>query len=400
MMKIKIADGIHFVGILNPNLRIFDIIMKTDYGTSYNSYVVEGTEHTALIETAHATFFEEYLEKINDVTDISKIDYIVLNHTEPDHTGSLRRILELNPEIEVIGSMAAIKYAKKIANLDFKSRVVKDGEELDLGGKTLRFLIAPFLHWPDSMFTYLKEDKILFSCDMFGCHYCEPRIWDKHITYTDKYDDAFAYYYAAIFGPFKEFVLKGLDKIKDLDISIIAPSHGPVIAARVKEVQEKYRAMSETGMRKNPVKKVLILYVSAYGCTGKMAETIQQTLESAGQFDISMRNVIHHDLMQLKEEIESADALFIGSPTINRDALKPIWDVLSVTDAVLNAGKPVGVFGSFGWSGEAVKMLVERLRSLKLNVVGEGIRANFVPSEEELAAVSEYAKEILPLLAN
>lgn len=132
----------------------------------------------------------------------------------------------------------------------------------------------------------------------------------------------------------------------------------------------------------------------------KWRRPYSRRLSLPGQFDISMRNVIHHDLMQLKEEIESADALFIGSPTINRDALKPIWDVLSVTDAVLNAGKPVGVFGSFGWSGEAVKMLVERLRSLKLNVVGEGIRANFVPSEEELAAVSEYAKEILPLLAN
>ncbi len=397
-MQVKIADGVHFVGILNPNLRIFDIIMKTDYGTSYNSYVVEGTEHTALIETAHSTFFEEYLEKIHDVTEIKKIDYIVLNHTEPDHTGSLRRILELKPDIEVIGSMAAIKYAKKIANLDFKSRVVKDGDELSLGGKTLRFFISPFLHWPDSMFTYLEEEKILFSCDVFGCHYCEPRIFDRYISYPEKYEDAFAYYYAAIFGPFKEFVLKGLEKIKGLDISVIAPSHGPVIVDGVAAVQEKYRAMSEAGLKKNDVKKILILYVSAYGCTRKMAETILDTLSKEGDYDIVMRDVIHYDLMQIKEEIESADALFIGSPTINRDALKPIWDVLSVTDAVLNAGKPVGVFGSYGWSGEAVKMLTERLRSLKLNVLGEGIRANFVPSEEELAAVSDYAKGIIELM--
>lgn len=397
-MQVKIADGVHFVGILNPNLRIFDIIMKTDYGTSYNSYVVEGTEHTALIETAHSTFFEEYLEKIHDVTEIKKIDYIVLNHTEPDHTGSLRRILELKPDIEVIGSMAAIKYAKKIANLDFKSRVVKDGDELSLGGKTLRFFISPFLHWPDSMFTYLEEEKILFSCDVFGCHYCEPRIFDRYISYPEKYEDAFAYYYAAIFGPFKEFVLKGLEKIKGLDISVIAPSHGPVIVDGVAAVQEKYRAMSEAGLKKNDVKKILILYVSAYGCTRKMAETILDTLSKEGDYDIVMRDVIHYDLMQIKEEIESADVLFIGSPTINRDALKPIWDVLSVTDAVLNAGKPVGVFGSYGWSGEAVKMLTERLRSLKLNVLGEGIRANFVPSEEELAAVSDYAKGIIELM--
>ena len=396
MIKHKVAEGVHFVGIMNPNLRVFDIIMKTEFGTSYNSYVVEGTEKTALVETAHARFFDQFIENINDVTDVSKLDYIILNHTEPDHSGSLARILEMNPNITVVASMAGIKYAEKITNMQFQSRIVKDGDTLDLGGKTLKFIIAPFLHWPDSMFTYLEEDKLLFSCDVFGCHYCEPRIFDKYVSYPQYYESAFYYYYAAIFGPFKEFVLKGLDKIKDLDIDIICPSHGPVITEGVQQVQDRYRALSE--VKKNEVKKVLIVYVSAYGCTHMMADEIKKTLEESGTYEIEMMDAICHDLHTIKESIEKADALFIGSPTINRDALKPIWDVLSVTDAILNAGKPVGVFGSYGWSGEAVKMICERLRSLKLNVIGEGIRATFIPSPEELQAVRDYAKQMVEVL--
>ena len=140
------------------------------------------------------------------------------------------------------------------------------------------------------------------------------------------------------------------------------------------------------------------VYVSAYGCTHMMADEIKKTLEKSGTYEIEMMDAICHDLHTIKESIEKADALFIGSPTINRDALKPIWDVLSVTDAILNAGKPVGVFGSYGWSGEAVKMICERLRSLKLNVIGEGIRANFIPSPEELQAVRDYAKQMVEVL--
>lgn len=396
MIQIELKKDIYYVGVQNPNLRIFDIIMETKYGTSYNSYLVKGSEKTALIETAHARFFDQYLDNITDVAEVASIDYIVLNHTEPDHTGSLARLLEMNPNITVVSSMAGNKYAKSIANIDFKAQIVKDGDSIDLGGKTLKFVIAPFLHWPDSMFTYIPEDKVLFPCDMFGCHYCEPKVLDTFVAYPDKYDDALLYYYTAIFGPFKPYVLSGMDKIKGLELDMVCPSHGPVLTESIQTVMDKYRAWSTPAAHDK--KKALILYVSAYGCTGAMAETIGKTLEQCGDFAVEMYDVIHHDIAMLKQKLDDADLLFIGSPTINRDALKPIWDVLSVIDAITNKGKTVGVFGSYGWSGEAVPMVVSRLQGLKMNVVGEGIRVNFVPSQEELSAVADYAKEAAKLV--
>ena len=159
MSVCKITDNVYSIGVLNPSLRVFDIIMETKYGTTYNAYFVQGGEKSALVETVHAKYFDEYIENIASITDVSKIDYLILNHTEPDHTGSVERLLALNPNIEVIATAAGMKYAGAIANRELKTRIVKQGDTLDLGGKTLTFIPSPFLHWPDSMFTYLPEDK-------------------------------------------------------------------------------------------------------------------------------------------------------------------------------------------------------------------------------------------------
>lgn len=384
----KITDNVWSVGVLNPNLRVFDIIMKTEYGTSYNAYLVKGTEKTALIETVHFNFFDEYIDNVKSIVDISTIDYVILNHNEPDHSGSLVKILELNPNITVITSIAGNKYLQAIVNGSYNSKIVKNGDNIDLGGKFLTFIPAPFLHWPDSMFTYLSEDKIIFTCDFLGCHYTEPRVFDNKIIYQDYYDDAFQYYYKAIFGPFKEYVLAGLDKLEKLDFHTVCPSHGPVLVENVSECIAKYRRWSQ--IKKNDPKKVLIFYVSAYGYTRKMASAIYDVIIAKG-YDVEILDVINNDFSSIMEKIENADALMIGSPTINRDALKPIWDVLSAIDPISNKGKPVGVFGSYGWSGEAVNMIIQRLNSLKLNVFGSGIRVNFLPDEENIALIKDYA---------
>ena len=182
MAAIKITKDIISVGVLNPNMRIFDIVMKTEYGTSYNAYLVKGSEKTALVETTHRRFFEPFLENIEEAG-CDRIDYIVLNHTEPDHSGALAALTEKYPEAEIICSRAAGIYLKNITNRESSVHTGKDGEELSLGDKTLRFLIAPFLHWPDSMFTYCPEEQVLFTCDFLGAHYCEPRMFSQHVTY-------------------------------------------------------------------------------------------------------------------------------------------------------------------------------------------------------------------------
>lgn len=388
----KLKDNIYSVGVLNPGLRVFDIIMLTKYGTTYNAYLVKG-EKTALIETVHENSFDEYLENIEALVDIKDIDYIILNHTEPDHTGSVRRILEINPNITVISTAPGNKYVSGISNSKISSKIVKHNDTLDLGnGKVLRFIIAPFLHWPDSMFTYLESDRMLFSCDFLGAHYCEPTMMDTKIKYPEQYEEAFKYYFDAIFGPFKKSVLEGLDKIKDLDIDMICTSHGPILTEKIESAKSKYRSWCEEALKPKDKKKCLILYVSAYGYTKKLADAAYEQLTSSNKYDVKMINVIEEDMSKIKEEIDEADAIMFGSPTINRDALKPIWDVLSCTDAIINRGKPAAVFGSYGWSGEAVPMLKARAESLGLKVVGDGFRTTFNPTEDDIKNMKEYTK--------
>ncbi len=387
---IQVTDHVYYVGALNPNLRVFDIIMKTDFGTSYNAYLIKG-EKTALVEAVHETFCADYLEQIQELTSISDIDYVILNHTEPDHSGCLSELFQQNPNITVIATGAGIKNIGGITNASFKSQAVKDKDQLDLGGGVvLEFAIAPNLHWPDSMFTYLAADKVLFSCDVFGCHYCEPHIFDEKIVYPQKYDIALKEYYDAIFGPFKPFVLNGLAKIAPFDFTTVCTSHGPILRQRVQQNLDLYRAWSTPQPKAG--KSAAIFYVSAYGYTRQLANALCEALTENG-VQTEAFDVIDHDYGFLREKLEQADALLFGSPTINRDALKPIWDMLSMIDVISNKGKPCAVFGSYGWSGEACGMLAERLRGLKLNVIGEPIKILFRPTDADFDAVRQYAAE-------
>ena len=224
----RITDKIYSVGVQNPDLRIFDIVMETKYGTSYNSYIVKGDD-VALIEASHADFKGEYEANIREVADPAKIKYIVLNHTEPDHSGALADLLRLCPDATVLATAVALNYLKNIVNEPFKSRPVKDGEVLDLGGVTLTFTVAPLLHWPDSMFTYCAEEKVLFSCDVFGSHYSSEKVFDKDVENVDGYKEAFKGYYDAIFGPFKPFVIAGTAKIAKYRFVTVCRSNCPVL---------------------------------------------------------------------------------------------------------------------------------------------------------------------------
>lgn len=388
MSVVKLKKNVYAVGVMNPALRVFDIIMKAEFGTSYNAYLITG-EKNVLIETVHANFFDEYLDNLQQVVPVEQIDYLVCNHTEPDHTGSVKMLLEKNPNIEIISSMAANKYLKGIANTDFKGRIVKEGDSLDLGGETLTFHPAPFLHWPDSMFTYHPASKTVFTCDFLGAHYCEPRIYDIHCQYPDKYDGAFRYYYEAIFGPFKPYVLAGLNKLEKLDFDMVCPSHGAVLTESIQTRMAQYREWSQTPEKG---KAVAIVFASAYGYTRALALAARDALESDG-YDVKLLDIVKTPLGELSAAVAACDALLVGSNTINRDATKPVWDVLTSIDAI-NTKKPAGAFGSYGWSGEAVPMVKSRLEQLKFKFIGDGFRVVFKPTEEDAASMAAYALEV------
>lgn len=394
-MKNKISDSVSYVGILNPNVRIADVVIKTNNGTSYNSYIVKGSNKTALIETAHKDYFENYLKNIEEVISIDKIDYIVMNHNEPDHSGSISKLIELNPNLTIVTSPAGAIYLKNIINKpELKIKIVKDGDCLNLGNKTLKFISAPFLHWPDSMFTWLVEEKILFSCDFLGCHYCEPYIIDTNITDKEAYLASLQVYYSAIFSPFKKYVLNGLSKISDLELSYICPSHGPVLTKDgiLFKIIEKYKKLSD--LPKSSTLSIPIFYCSAYGNTALIAKAISEGIKKQlPNVRVPLYNVIQHNKDDLANEMNSSNAFLIGSPTINKNSVTPIWNLLSTIDVINNAKKPTATFGSFGWSGEATEQISNYMSSMKLSVFEEKFKVCFVPTEQDLKNATSFGEK-------
>ena len=396
----KITEDLFWVGALDPNLKIFDIIMETKFGTSYNSYLLRGSEGIALFETVKEKFFDEHLEKIRSVINLEDINYVVVNHTEPDHAGSVEKILEYAPNATVVGSNLAIKYLTEIINKPFKNKVVKDGEKLSLGNKTLKFISATQLHWPDTMYTYVIEDETLITCDSFGAHYCDERVLKSAIedSKEDDYIEAYNYNFRMIVGPFKPFVLKALDKIKDLDIDMICTGHGPVLDCRLDEIKETYKTWS-TVVNPNPRKTVIIPYVSAYGYTKELALEIEKGIKDSGDIDVRAYDLVESDRQKVLEEIGFADGILFGTPTIVGEALKPIWDLTTSIFATTHGKKLASAFGSYGWSGEGVPHIIERLKQLKMDVV-DGFRVKFKPSEKDLKDAYEYGFNFGHLLIN
>ncbi len=387
----KIADNVYYVGVSNPTLRVFDIIMCTEYGTTYNSYLVKGADKTALIDGAHKGFEANFQENVEAITDFANIDYMVVNHTEPDHSGAIRLVIEKNPDIVVYGTAACLKNLDNIVRLPFNRVAVKDGDTLELGGKTLTFCVSPNIHWPDTMMTYLAEDKILFSCDFLGAHFAEPTMYVHKAYKKELYEKEFKVYYDAIMGPFAKFVIRALDRIKDLDIALVCPSHGPMImGGDIQVAMDTYRKWATPEEKTD--KTVAIYYVSAYGYTRQMCQYLAEKLEAKGLV-VSAFDVIKTDAADIAAHLED-DCLVFGSPTLNRAALKPVLDVISSIDAVGAAGRPYATLGCFGWSGEACAQLNDRCNSIKMKQVGESVRSQFTPTDEVWAQLDTLADQI------
>lgn len=389
MKTLKLKDGLYWTGILDSQLRVFDIIMETKYGTTYNSYLLKGSEKTALFETAKFKCIDEYLDKLTSLIDVKDIDYIIVDHTEPDHAGSAQRLIEMNPAIKLVGTATAISFMKEICNIEFASVIVKEGDTLSLGDKTLKFIAAPNLHWPDAMYTYVPEDKVLFTCDSFGSHYSFDEILSSKVTDQDGYMSALRYYFDNIMGPFKPYVLKAIDKIKDLDFDMVCPGHGPVLDEDPWKIINIYKGWS-TEENPNTKKTVVIPYVAAYGYTQVLAEKITEGIKASGDIEVKLFDMVTSDQAQVLGEIYWADGLLFGTPTILGEALKPIWDLTTSIFPVLHGGKIASAFGSYGWSGEAVPHMIERLKQLRMKVYGNGLRVRFKPSEAQLADAYEF----------
>jgi flavorubredoxin len=391
----RLSDHAFITSVLNPGLRTFDIIMHTEYGTSYNSYLVHGKDAVALIDAAHASFCSYYFDNIDATLEglaengdaALKPAYLVMNHLEPDHSGCISDVVNRYPDITIVASQAGAINVKNITNRDdLKIRVVKDGDVLDLGGGIeLHFISAPFLHWPDTIFTWLPADKVLFTCDFLGAHYCEPQHIDTKMADHNNYLIALREYYDAIMRPFARHVLAGLNKLEALDVRLAATSHGPILTAgcQLEPACKQYREWAQPAMRAQ--KHIPVFYASAYGNTKKLAQRIARGIAlELPDAKVTCYDITEHEQGFLDQELATSDAFCVGSVTINRDAVEPVWRLLTHVDAINLAKRPVALFGSYGWSGEAVANVAERLTSLKAKVFDERFRVLLVPSLDDL----------------
>ena len=398
MKTLKLRDDFYWAGIIDDKLRVFDIIMYTEFGTTYNSYVLKAKDKIVLFETVKEKFFDEWMDKLEDIIDVTKIDYLVVNHTEPDHAGSVERLLELSPHLKIISTGCAAGFLKEIVNREFCSITVSDDERMQIGDKTLHFMIVPNLHWPDTMYTFIEEEQILVTCDSFGSHYGFEDVLVSKVTDQEGYMRATKYYFDCIIGPFKPYMLKALERVRALDVSMICPGHGPVLDDNIGFIEDTYEDWC-TVINPNKKKTVIMPYVSAYGYTKQIAEKIEEGIRESGDIDVRSYDMVTADQAKVLEELGFADGILFGTPTIVGEALKPIWDLTTSIFAGTHGGKLASAFGSYGWSGEGVPHIMERLKQLHMRTV-DGLRIRFKPGETDLVEAFEFGYNFGCLLQN
>ncbi len=378
MKPVLVKDDIYWVGVHDPRLGAFEVVLPTPWGTTYNSYLIMA-EKPALIETVKVTFRDEYLEKIKSLVDPLRIEYVVLNHTEADHSGAVPWVVEIAPNARVITSEAASRHIYQLFHLEREPLAVGDGDKLDLGDRELSFIGAPYLHWPDTMFTYSPGDRALFTCDAFGVHYCdEGAVFDDE---AGDFAEAYRYYFDNIMRPFREKVREAVDKIAGLELDVICPGHGPVLRSDPRRYLKLYLDWSEEKDDAAVESRVAVLYSSAYGNVAQMADQIARGLAAAG-----VTPVLRDALSLREEEIPSlltgAGAFLVGVPAFAGDALAPIERVLAAASTATVGGKPAAVFGPFGTTGEGVRRVEEELEKAGAKVTAAALAVDFSPDEE------------------
>jgi len=388
---IRISKDIYYIGVSDPDIRVFDIIMKTANGTTYNSYLVKTEEGVVIFDTVKKEFQNDFFAKIESLCSYEDIKYVVMHHLEPDHSGALAELTKRAPNAKIFISPMAQPMLKSIAQsgkMEFET--VWTNKELKIGSKTLKFYSTPNLHWPETMSSYLVEDKVLFSGDVFGSHYYDPRLFDDLVG---DFDYAFKYYYDHIMRPFKSDVNNALALYRTLDIDIICNLHGPIMRSNPKKYIELYKKWSQTEDRLHGKKIISIFYVTSYKNTKDMAQSIYDGIELSENLIANIYDLTALDEQNMLSILEESTGILIGAPTINGDVPKPIWDLLSCMMLLEKKGKFGGCFGSYGWSGEAVEMMNSRLKALKFRVPLQPIKIKLIPTKEELYDCYDFGIE-------
>jgi len=381
---LRVGDNVFWVGVRDWSRRLFDSLIPLPRGTSYNSYLVIGRDGKALIDTVNPGFEGELEEKVRSLTVPEEIDYLVMNHAEPDHAGAIPHMMRIASEARLIASGRGAKMAQIYYHVPSERiRVVGDGETISLGDKTLRFIEAPMLHWPETIFTYLEEDKILFPCDFFGSHLAGG-------VYGDEVEDLLVHaqrYWGEIMMPFRVMAQRALERIAGLEIRLIAPSHGP-IHRKPELILNAYKRWAAGETRR----KAVVAYVSMWNSTEAMAKQMAETLANEG-IEVSLHNLALTDIGDLARDLVDSRAIILGAPTVLGGAHPLAFYAAHLFKALRPPTRFAVLLSSYGWGGGAARQIQELLSGLKIDVVG-AVEINGPPTKENMRQIGDIGKAL------
>jgi len=383
---IEIAPNINWVGIEDFHRRIFDSLITLPYGTSYNAYLVMGKQKIALVDTTNPGFENELLAKISSILNPDKIDYLIMNHAEPDHASAIPHVLTAAPNAKLVLTKKGAELAESLYRTPEARRLVaKEGDTIDLGGKTLRFIEAPWLHWPETMFTFAVEDKVLFSCDFFGTHLASDKLFDDEVS--DHLIPEAKRYYAEIMMPYTKMAIAGLDKALAVSPKIIAPSHGPVYRN-----PQKILSAYEQWTRGPLAKKAIMVFASMWDSTRRMAMVITDAISAEGVEAIPY-DLVSADISHIARDLVDTSAVVLGSPTV-LGGLHPLAAyALVLVRALRPRAKLAAFFGSFGWGGGAARQAKEMLEPAGFEIL-DVLDIKGAPDDKALEAAKELGRKV------
>ncbi len=392
MKAVEIKSDVYWVGGIDWNLRNFHGYI-TPRGSTYNAYLIKDKKIT-LIDTVKHYLYDEMIERISSIVDPDTIDVIVSNHVEMDHSGSLPKILDVVPDAMVVTSTMGKKGLTKHYQNDWKFHVVNGGDSFSIGKRTLDFVPIPMVHWPDSMVTYSKNDKILFPNDAFGQHIASTERFDHQLDWGILHEEA-AKYYANIVLPYGGQVQKALNSLKDLEIETIAPSHGIIWQQHIKDIMTSYNRWSQNETKPSAV----IVYDTMWGSTQQLAHHLRSGMEEEG-ITVRFHNVQHTPYSQIITDILEAKIICIGSPTLNNNMLPTIGGFLTYLKGLRPKNRTGFIFGSYGWGGQAVGLMEQMLDGLSWDFPENSININYIPNENDLEKIKNIGKNLAKKVRN
>ncbi|MGB8217747.1 MAG: flavodoxin domain-containing protein [Candidatus Methanoperedens sp.] len=387
-MVVELKEGVYWVGVVDWNIKKFHgHEYSTHRGSTYNAYLIIDKK-IALVDTVWGPYSSQMIENIKKIIDVGKIDYVIANHAEVDHSGGLPELMKLIPNATVVVSDKGRESIPKHYHQDWNFKVVKTGDSISLGENSLVFVTAPMLHWPDSMFTYLTGKNILMPNDAFGQHYASSGRFNDEVDMIEVYQEAIKFY-ANILTPFSDLVVRKIDEFKKLNIpvDIIAPSHGIIWRKDPLQIVNKYYEWATGGNDGSAV----IIYDTMWNATERMAQAIAEGLSKEG-VKFKLFNMAVSDRNDVLTEVFKTKGIIIGSPTLNNGLLPTIKPILEDLKGLKFKNKVGAAFGSYGWSGENVKLIEETLEKAKIKILQEGIKFKWQPTEEELGKCVEFGR--------